>query len=752
MCYKGKLSIPMKPLVMLFGENNSGKTAVIKALQFAHFTAASNGEPFTLGGNLDALGSFKGLRHRLRPSDDDGKESNDNGMHVGASFSRVRSKPSELDRLIGSSTKQPAISDIDIDWIVTEAHDGTLKAEVSQVVVNQTHSIPPPLPESSLYFLLSYTKASHAWDEQEASLKASSDHSSIPDLSDPAVTLKEFVREIRERTASPEVAEMVLSFASVQRRSTLGHRPLSKLVSSAATILAPYTKELREVCRLHFIYYALRHMLGAALNIGNFTIQTNEEEWDPDRIAEIQDRTDSLEGIHALLDEEGPFSEHISQGILSSRDDYQVALAEATSSLKHVLATLDIPHSVLVSLSYPAYGDFKSLERHIIAYLFGLPTSDEGLEEAGRHLGSQAFTIENDLAIGSTLDDLLLLDAVTPGDEHWMAVWIESYLWSFPRGMCLQISSHDTVLDYRSDRSDSIYNDVNFLHPIGNRFQVAGDIIKATIKQRNTHLYSLLLHPREAIQQINEMAASVFDGSAYVQPTRAIGSFYYEDDVDKRRGVKPQSRFDSAIDIRGQETAVNDLLRLVTPGLSLRSRLIDGMPVSAYAIEFQEGNGPWVSIAHSGSGLSQVVPILHCLINEVAALKCIQQPELHLHPKMQASLMEVIFDQAVNQKTGSILELASARRLGLASSAQERALAPSIVVESHSELMVLRLKRLLRRSFNAGKKGLSQKVALLYVNRSGSASNLQQIPLSDEGVFQGDWPGGFFSERLEELL
>lgn len=133
MCYQGKLTIPLKPLVMLFGANNAGKTAVIKALQFAHFVAASNGEPFTLGGNLDALGSLQGLIHRRPQHDGSDSTSNGESMQVGARFTRVGSKPDELDRFLGTPSKKPVVSEIDIDWIVSEAQDGTLLAEVGCV-------------------------------------------------------------------------------------------------------------------------------------------------------------------------------------------------------------------------------------------------------------------------------------------------------------------------------------------------------------------------------------------------------------------------------------------------------------------------------------------------------------------------------------------------------------------------------------------------------------------------------------------
>lgn len=47
-----------------------------------------------------------------------------------------------------------------------------------------------------------------------------------------------------------------------------------------------------------------------------------------------------------------------------------------------------------------------------------------------------------------------------------------------------------------------------------------------------------------------------------------------------------------------------------------------------------------------------------------------------------------------------------------------------------------------------------QDISVLYVQRGrmGSGSDVIRLRLDEEGDFLDDWPGGFFPERLQELL
>ena len=124
-----------------------------------------------------------------------------------------------------------------------------------------------------------------------------------------------------------------------------------------------------------------------------------------------------------------------------------------------------------------------------------------------------------------------------------------------------------------------------------------------------------------------------------------------------------------------------------------------------------------------GFGVGQLIPVIAELAASTGGLLLLEQPELHLHPKMQAELGQLLAD-AVQQREGF-----------------------QIVAETHSEHVVLRLMRLVREG-----KLPHDLVQILYVDQDEEGkSSAIELPLNQWGEFQRDWPNGFFDERLNEL-
>lgn len=147
-------------------------------------------------------------------------------------------------------------------------------------------------------------------------------------------------------------------------------------------------------------------------------------------------------------------------------------------------------------------------------------------------------------------------------------------------------------------------------------------------------------------------------------------------------------------------------------------------------------NGSRVRFENAGSGMAFVLPILYYLTAEAWHVPLyIHEPELHLHPRMQAGLAEVFAD-------------------AFARSGKERLL----ILETHSELFALRLLRLIRTSRdvpNISKdKNLSAKdVHFIAVTRGADGyTRYKQIRVSNEGAFLDSWPNGFFQEQEHELF
>lgn len=125
------------------------------------------------------------------------------------------------------------------------------------------------------------------------------------------------------------------------------------------------------------------------------------------------------------------------------------------------------------------------------------------------------------------------------------------------------------------------------------------------------------------------------------------------------------------------------------------------------------GGTDMVSIADVGFGVSQVLPVLVALIvAEPGQLVYLEQPELHLHPRAQVELAQV---------------LAAAARRGVL-----------VVAETHSSLLLLAIQTLVAEG------DLSPELVKLhwFTRGENGATKIDTADLDETGAY-GDWPEDF---------
>jgi hypothetical protein len=129
-----------------------------------------------------------------------------------------------------------------------------------------------------------------------------------------------------------------------------------------------------------------------------------------------------------------------------------------------------------------------------------------------------------------------------------------------------------------------------------------------------------------------------------------------------------------------------------------------------------------VSLGSVGVGVSQVLPIIvQCLVAGPGALVILEQPELHLHPAAQQRLADFL----------------------LACSTWGQ----NIVVESHSEYLILRLRRRIAEDYSDV---LRSQVAILFAERDANgATSYTDVALTPTGGVV-EWPEGFFDQGPDE--
>jgi hypothetical protein len=128
-----------------------------------------------------------------------------------------------------------------------------------------------------------------------------------------------------------------------------------------------------------------------------------------------------------------------------------------------------------------------------------------------------------------------------------------------------------------------------------------------------------------------------------------------------------------------------------------------------------------VLITDVGFGVSRILPVLTlCYYVPEGSVVLMEQPEIHLHPVVQAGLADVFIDAI---KTRNV----------------------QIILESHSELLLRRLQRRI-----AEEKLSPQEASLFFCRMQKGASVLDPLQLSLFGEIV-NWPEGFFGNEMEEL-
>lgn len=169
------------------------------------------------------------------------------------------------------------------------------------------------------------------------------------------------------------------------------------------------------------------------------------------------------------------------------------------------------------------------------------------------------------------------------------------------------------------------------------------------------------------------------------------------------------------------ETALQDALRLM--GIEQRLRIQkQGVSYQAsVSLHYEDG---FVPITDVGFGISQVLPIVAvCLLAEQGDLLVFEQPEIHLHPRAQAGLADLLLCTALSGK--------------------------QVVIETHSDHLINRLRRRLAEDQS---NRLANQVRIVFVSppvAAGQGAVVEQARINEIGDIE-NWPEGFLAESPSE--
>jgi hypothetical protein len=144
--------------------------------------------------------------------------------------------------------------------------------------------------------------------------------------------------------------------------------------------------------------------------------------------------------------------------------------------------------------------------------------------------------------------------------------------------------------------------------------------------------------------------------------------------------------------------------------------------------------GTYVSHRDIGIGVSQLVPVLVNAYASKRRVMAIEQPEIHLHPALQAELGDLFIESALGDQKNTF------------------------ILETHSEHLILRmLKRIRETSEGELPPGQipihPEELTVLYVKpATKGGAEIVELAVTSDGDFSTPWPDGFFPERSKELF
>ena len=137
---------------------------------------------------------------------------------------------------------------------------------------------------------------------------------------------------------------------------------------------------------------------------------------------------------------------------------------------------------------------------------------------------------------------------------------------------------------------------------------------------------------------------------------------------------------------------------------------------------------PEVKLTDVGFGVSQVLPVIvECFYVPRRSIVIFEQPEVHLHPRVQADLADLFVD-AIRAREG-----------GAARGCQ-------FIIESHSEHFLRRLQRRI-----AEEELSSEDAALYFVHTEGTQARIEQLDVDRFGNIK-NWPEHFFGDEMGDLV
>jgi hypothetical protein len=158
-----------------------------------------------------------------------------------------------------------------------------------------------------------------------------------------------------------------------------------------------------------------------------------------------------------------------------------------------------------------------------------------------------------------------------------------------------------------------------------------------------------------------------------------------------------------------------------------------------------DSQGRRFSFDEVGSGLGYVLPVLCSISHPEITVSLLQQPELHLHPALQAALGDVLIEAShLGDQSDVLLDDIEEHK--------------QLIIETHSEHLLLRVLKRIRQTGTSNPPPPElqlqpEDLCVVYFDPTPDGiTRVKRLRVSPDGDFLDLWPRGFFVERDQELF
>ena len=282
------------------------------------------------------------------------------------------------------------------------------------------------------------------------------------------------------------------------------------------------------------------------------------------------------------------------------------------------------------------------------------------------------------------------------------------------------------------DRSEEISFSTNIFRGAVNNFYYETDLYRLNVEQPDLfRCYGLCGGQTQTVEissRFQEAFENLFSRILYLGPLREHPRRHYPWEGDHPKGIGQYGEKTTSALLSGRirRLPVDEQI----PKWLQRLELIDSynvQPVSDTGGNYellvkQYKDGPEVPLTDVGFGVSQVLPVLIlCYYAPEGSILILEQPEAHLHPKVQSELADVLIDVVKNRNV-------------------------QIILESHSENLLLRLMRRI-----AEEQISVDNTALYFCQINDGTSGIERLDMDEYGNIR-NWPQDFFGDATGELI